>query len=466
MKEYNIKMSPLEFLTVLDLKVEKEMNQHGRLVVSGYIEDEKEEAYLEALSNSVWEKAEALSNTGEAETLFWGIVTDFSFETVNDQKKMTLELKTGSCLMDIKKHLRSFQDQAVTYQQIFQQVVDTYHNAGILFNSSLSDRNTGLILQYEETDWEFLKRLASRKHTCLVPESRREGSRVYYDLTAGEKFDFPEEERYWVQKDLQEYRIKKEGGLPQASEADSLVYIIRSRESHSIGDVTRIKGREFFIYRIQSSYTAGELLHDYYLKSKKGLEVPQMWQNQMRGNSLDAIVIKVKEDKVQIGIMEDENKSQNISVWYPYATVYSTADGTGWYCMPEPGDRVRLTIPEKEEKEAFVTSSVHLETESADRKDPNHKVIKSKYQKEIRFTPDSIVITNNQGTKIELTDAEGIHIVSAHSVMLQAAEDLTISSDTGSLIAAGTTAVNIKQKGTSINLENGISFTGGELKVQ
>lgn len=57
-------------------------------------------------------------------------------------------------------------------------------------------------------------------------------------------------------------------------------------------------------------------------------------------------------------------------------------------------------------------------------------------------------------------------IVSAHSVMLEAAEDITVSSDTGALIVAGTAAVNIKQKGTSINLDKGISFTGGELKVQ
>ena len=107
-----------------------------------------------------------------------------------------------------------------------------------------------------------------------------------------------------------------------------------------------------------------------------------------------------------------------------------------------------------------------MEPDSADRKDPNVKSFKSKYQKEVRFTPDSIVITNNQGTKIELTDGEGIHMVSAHSVMLEAAEDMTISSDTGSLIVAGTSSVNLSQGGCAINLDKGITFTGGELKIQ
>lgn len=134
--------------------------------------------------------------------------------------------------------------------------------------------------------------------------------------------------------------------------------------------------------------------------------------------------------------------------------------------MPEPGDAVRLSIPQKEERDAFVVSSVHMDTNSADRKNPSHKVFKSKYQKEVRFTPDSIVITNNKGTRIELTDKEGIHIVSEHSVMLEAAEDLTISSDTGSLIVSGDSFVNFRQKGTSIQLDDEISFVGGNLKIQ
>lgn len=60
----------------------------------------------------------------------------------------------------------------------------------------------------------------------------------------------------------------------------------------------------------------------------------------------------------------------------------------------------------------------------------------------------------------------GIHIVSEHSVMLEVAEDLTISSDTGSLIVSGDSFVNFRQKGTSIQLDDEISFVGGNLKIQ
>ena len=84
----------------------------------------------------------------------------------------------------------------------------------------------------------------------------------------------------------------------------------------------------------------------------------------------------------------------------------------------------------------------------------------------MRFTPDSIVITNNQGTEIALTDEEGIQIISAHSILLEAAQDLTIASDTGSLLIAGDSSVDLQQKGTGIQLKDTILFVGGDLKIQ
>lgn len=310
-----------------------------------------------------------------------------------------------------------------------------------------------------------MKRLAGRSHQFLVPDSRMKGVRIYYSIPQGMPFEIPAGSRYTIRKDLGGYRNKICQGMA-VSEADCMEYIIQCREPHRIGDYASLYGMKCYIFKIQSRYEGGELLHCCYLKREKGIEVPEICNKEMAGCALDARITKVKEDKVQVSLMGDENAHQTINIWYPYATVYSTPDGTGWYCMPEPGDTVRLTIPQQQEREAFVTSSVHVETDSADRKDPSHKVFKSRYQKEVRFTPDSIVITNNRGTMIELTDAEGIRIVSAHSVMLEAAEDLTITSDTGSLIVAGDSSVNFKQKGTSIQLDNGISFAGGNLKIQ
>ena len=465
MREYNIITGPVVFLDILELQEEEEINQHGRMFISGHISDDQEEEYLGLLTGKVWETVQAVGMDGEVKTLFTGLVTDFTVSMLNDQKKLTLELMTGSILMDEKKHFRSYQDPSVTYEQIFRETVAGYADSSVSFSKPYNEAPGELVLQYKETDWDFLKRLAGRSRQFLVPDSRMKGVRIYYATPQGMPFEIPAGSRYTMRKDLGGYRNKICQGMA-VSEADCMEYIIQCREPHRIGDYTSLYGMKCYIYKIQSRYEGGELLHCCYLKREKGIEVPEICNKEMAGCALTAKITKVKEDKVQVSILGDENAQKAGKIWYPYATVYSTPDGTGWYCMPEVGDTVRLTIPQHQERDAFVVSSVHVETDSPERKDPSHKVFKSKYQKEVRFTPDSIVITNNKGTRIELTDAEGIHIVSAHSIMLEAAEDLTIASDTGSLIVAGDSFVNFRQKGTSIQLDNGISFIGGNLKIQ
>lgn len=465
MREYNVRTSPVEFLDILELQMDEEVNCHGKLIISGYITDEQEEEYLGLLTGDVWEQIQMIGKEGEVQTLFSGIVTDFSVIHKNDQRKLTLEIMSGSFLMDEKKHLRSFQNPAMKYEQIFDEITANYKESKISFSETWEEETGELILQYQETDWDFLKRVASRKHQFLVPDSRTNGVKFFYALPEGENFILPEGAKYTMRKDLSGYREKRYQNM-DISEADCLEYMVESREARRIGDYTTLYGEPFYIYKIQSRYQGGEMLHFCYMKRKGGIAVSEKYQEEMTGCALSAKVTEVREDKVLVTILEDENKKQEIAIWFPYATVYSTPDGTGWYCMPEPGDMVRLTVPEKLEKDAFVISSVHMETESADRKNPDHKVFKSKYQKEVRFTPNSIVITNNQGNRIEMTDEEGIHIISAHSVMLEAQEDLTVTSKTGSLLVAGASSVSFKQQGTSIQLDSDISFTGGNLKIQ
>ncbi len=466
MREYNIITEPIRFLALLELETKEEINTHGYARLSGYIPDEAEEEYLSLLMGELWEKVELVGRKGEHSILFHGLVTDFCIDRINDQKKLTLVLRSGTWLMEEERHFRSWQDEGMSFQEIIEEVCSSYPGQSVRFNQSYEDKLKDLVLQYEETDWNFLKRLASRKNSFLVADSRKEGCRLHYDLPKGREATFSPKEKYSIKKDLEAYRKKKKNGLLNLTESDCLIYELESRENHRIGDYLMVQGRRFYLYQIKGCYQGGQMDYQYRFMQKKGLGVLSYGEEHYIGCSLAAEVIAVKEDKVQVKLVGEERLKQKHTLWYPYATVYSTPDGTGWYCMPETGDEVRLAIPGKEEKEAYVTSSVHLDTDNEERKNPEEKILKTKYQKEIRFTPDSIVITNNQGNRIELRDQEGIQIVSAGSLSLEAAKEVTLSSDSGSLLIAGASNVKLKQGGTSIQLEEGISFIGGELKVQ
>ena len=177
-----------------------------------------------------------------------------------------------------------------------------------------------------------------------------------------------------------------------------------------------------------------------------------------------ATVMDVKRDKVQIEVEQDEWGAADGKKWFLFSTVYSSGDGTGWYCMPEIGDSVRLYVPEKEE-DAFVISAVHKETDSA-RQNPDCKSWKTKYGKEILFTPNSILLTNNQGMMVEMDDEEGITIASDRNITIEAEENLTVSSANASLLVAAEKVLQVKQGGTAMTLEKDIVFTGGEFRIQ
>ena len=74
--------------------------------------------------------------------------------------------------------------------------------------------------------------------------------------------------------------------------------------------------------------------------------------------------------------------------------------------MPEIGDKIRLYFPAEQEKQAYAVSAYH-EGNASLRTDPACKFWRNKEGKEIQLSPGKILLTNNNGTYIEWSDAEG-----------------------------------------------------------
>ena len=47
------------------------------------------------------------------------------------------------------------------------------------FKSVIRKHDPGIVLQYNETDWKFAKRLASHFKTDIYPDSAYEGAKIY-----------------------------------------------------------------------------------------------------------------------------------------------------------------------------------------------------------------------------------------------------------------------------------------------
>ena len=121
--------------------------------------------------------------------------------------------------------------------------------------------------------------------------------------------------------------------------------------------------------------------------------------------------------------------------------------------MPEVGDRVMVKFPNDKDNDAYVQNAVHVGAEGG-RDNPKVKFFKNKEGKEIRLSPESIVITNNNGTSIELIDDDGIYIKSKGILSIDADLEVDIESKSSSIKVISKDSIQLNQNGTQMEMSD------------
>ncbi|WP_313260164.1 phage baseplate assembly protein V [Lacrimispora sp.] len=464
MGERRIAIKPFEMISILDYVGIQEVNEHGIVKVKGLIRAENKEEYIRMAAGETWVQILAYDDNGNESILFNGVLTDFSIQSAGNGCVMELILFTGTKLMDYKKHIKSFQKESYTYKQTVEICNESYSQSGVIMTEGKDSFLPGFVLQYEETDWEFLKRIASFHNTVIVPTCKVKGERYFFGLPDRKVMIEFDTEDYTVRQEAEEYTRKSAGGI-NIGKADAVSYIVDSREFFELGDKVSFQGMNLYVAKIQTSWLGNELSHKYYLKTKNGLKVIKSYLDDIIGLSLFGTVIAVKDERVKVSIRDDENP-QSGNRWFSYSTVYSSPDGAGWYCMPETGDTVRLYFPSEDETNAYVISAFQENQGDGIRRNPDNKIWRNKKGKEIRITPDQILITNNKGMSVELSDRKGIKIVSDSSVSIKASDDICINSMNAGVELSASNSIVLRQGDTVMRMADGISFNGAKINLQ
>ena len=464
MKADKIHISYFDFVTIERLEIDREIGEHASARLRGIIRDEDAEDYRRLLLQKIWVEITAEDENEIMRTLMTGIIAGFSLEKQQHGYVLELLLKSGTYLMDGSRHFRSFQNKLLTYLDVMNVINESYTGAEVIAESCV-EAAVDFLLQYQETDWEFIKRISSRFGLAVTPAAVRKGACYYVGNSYHAAYTLTDSVNCHTIKEVGTFMQYGANGTGSLREQDYVEYQVSVREIYDLWDLLTIGNRQGHVYRIRSEYRHGELIHTYSVRPLAGLKVLQVFNELQRGCSFQAEVTAVMQDKVQVVLMGDENRNQVIARWFPYSTGYSSPDGAGWYCMPEVGDRVRLQIPDDMEEHGYIISAVHMETEN-DRRTPDHKSFKTRFGKELLFTPESLELTNNKGMSVKIIDGEGIQLVSNKDISIIAGGNMTISSQDASLIIAGTESVDIRQGGAGLHMDDDIVFTGGKFRIQ
>lgn len=461
----DISVSDYQFERITELSLVKEMNEHVKLSISGVIPENLLDKYVEqADANDMIEVI--LDDEERSQILFKGIITNMSVHAINDVRYLRIEALSSTIKMDICKESRSYQNKQLTYGNLFKDIVSSYPNSDVIADVLEGKAIGDLLVQYKETDWNFLKRLASHFHTMLIPMSSHQGVKLYVGApTLGEPLEL-DEYNYSIRKDLREFQLKSKNGVNDLDEQNSISYTVYSHKVFELGSTVRFKQRTLYVSRVETTMENGLLNNQYVLRDRKGLSCRTEYCYALAGTSLFGSILDVAKDKVKVKLAIDQGQSVQEAMWFSYSTVYSSPDGSGWYCMPEVGDEVRLYFPDEQEKNAFAASSV--DTESSDpvkRSDPSVKSISTKYGKQIVFKPGSVEIIGSGQLLMRLTDDGGIEINSDKKISLTAAEDIEITGGAKILIQ-GEAGIEMIQANASLKIEDDVTMNGGKVNVE
>ena len=206
-------------------------------------------------------------------TLFSGYPEKVEIKEERGYRIADIQAVSGTILLDQKKSNRVFQKKVQTYMGIASAVTaDTDHSACILPGSDM--RTGGTLIQYQETDWRFLKRMASQLGLPLVPDTSYYYPRFYLGLPEGEKRELGE----IISSDLCfDGRYYAVSGKCLVDREDFICYDVVTRTSLSLGDRVTYEGRELLVSRKKTELAGGEVIFTYRLAGNSYTWVP--WED-------------------------------------------------------------------------------------------------------------------------------------------------------------------------------------------
>lgn len=463
---HDIKVIGLELSNIFYCKVEGRLGEHSCMELHAFL-DNKEEFLYELPSYHPVE----LQIEGEAGVivLFSGVVTEINFEASSEMNIVKIEGKSYSWLMDLIQKSRSFQDVKMSCTAFLSSIMADYQDSSVFY--AAQDMPIGkLIVQYEETDWQFLKRVFSMAGMTVTPYEYQAGIKIYVGIPALSQNKIPYQVRK-IDKDMESYYYLKANGRP-VNASDFTSYQISSQQLFRLFDTIDVNGLPFSVYSYTYDFSSQEMIGIYDLQMAQGLLVNTIYPMHLIGVALMGKVVNVSGTNVQVALEIDHESGNPAVFWFPYSTMSASPNGSGWYCMPEPGDDVRIYFPSKNEQEAVALSSVSNypapKGGGTDRmQDPNTRYLRTKAGQELALTPGQMVLSCgggissltilNDGT-ITVSAQQKILVEATGTVTLHAEENLTVQ-------AQGLVSLQSLEGGKVAIGGSEIQFSGTEVKL-
>ncbi|WP_053486142.1 DUF6531 domain-containing protein [Lysinibacillus sp. FJAT-14745] len=420
---------PYPLIHLDKLTIKHKGNDHARLYFTGMIAEEQAQKYIQRVNHT----DEVVVKFGQdSAILFSGRIENAELQASQGVHYVSVEAVSFTANMDIAKRSRSFQDANMTYVQLINNIVKAYPNGDYIDQASNGQAIGSIAIQYLETDWEFIKRMASRLHAVVFPDLKGKGARFWLGTPQSRKSITIDHLPSIVRMDVDAYRLITENDGTDVSEADYTFCEFESTEPHELGTLVQFKGSSYVVTARETHLDGGVLKFQYTAQPEKSIRQRLVRNLDLIGAAFTGKIIDVTQNTVKIHLDIDKSQDQAKAHWFAYS-----ADANGvMYLMPQIGARAQLHFPSAVEEEAIVISSVRVnpatpeggQKQTKKMADTTVKSLATNVGKDVTLGVGDITFSAVDGVlDLKMDDGDGVTFQSNSTIMLAADETLEIS---------------------------------------
>lgn len=442
----NLKVKwPLGAIQLENVEIQQAIGKHATLSFTGRVSEENGRKISNQDSHNASITLVQSTTDRQAELiLFAGQIQELDIRVTRDGVQVGVNAISHTYQMDTVKKNRSFR-LGQSYVDVVKEILASYPGGDQIDHAFLQKQTARFIMQYEETDWEFLMRLASHVGATLIPDIKAHKVRFWIGLPESGKF---------IQSENHPFEMKRSIGTYW-----NTTYDFESDVVYELGDELKITNDRFVLIKRCGQMTQGIMKWQYECIKPAGIRRGMQYNQAIIGAAIDGKVIEVKRNQVKLHLDMDERQEAKDAQWFPYS-----AEGNQvWYMMPEKGAKVKLYFPSGDEDEGFVIQSVrhepqgsHVEKANKIMADPRAKSFGNPQGKSFSLKNEELEIIAQEGLLyVSLNSYSGVTLGSASSVHIQSSSQISLSG--GNVTLTGSSTLNIGSGTDSIDLSEAVN---------
>jgi hypothetical protein len=267
-KELEIELSLEGIIQVETFRLTQELNSHVILTMKMLVNGEMAEQFVNMASVVPVVVREKEHSGGQ--TVFQGKIETVYTKVEQGLPYLYLEACSYTKDWDRKEKSRSFLNGSMTYMEVAKKVLKDYGRYDIKAEAGCDGVIPEMLLQYEESDWVFLRRLASHFGTYLMVDAKSDCGKVYFgipDINVGTTL---RKDDYMLNKNMAHYTkvLRPQSVLSQ----EASQWCIQTRKFLPMGETVTLNKISAIVIGMDLYTLKGELVYEYTLSRREGLK--------------------------------------------------------------------------------------------------------------------------------------------------------------------------------------------------